>query len=768
MIIILTGLARSGKTFAANYLKEKNFNVLTFSNILIKECKKRNLEPTKMNLSIVGDKLRKELGMGALGRLILKEIKSDNYILDGSRSVEEIEEIKKKYPHAKLIFIDARPDIRFSRRNEKDPNNRKVFFSRDMIDIKNKGLGKVIEMADIKLENNGTEDEFKNKLDMTIENLREEEKYSKLGVKIGIEIHQRLNTKKLFCNCSSDQKEKSFMIVKRRLNSSVGEMGKVDRAVSFETKKKKEFIYKVYENESCLVELDEEPPHEMNREALVMGIQMCKLLHCKIPDEIHVMRKIVTDGSNTGGFQRTSLVGLNGYIESSLGKVGISSICVEEEAARIDEKKENEIIYKLNGLGIPLIEIATKPDIKTPRHAKEVAERLGKLLRSLNVQRGIGSIRQDINVSVKGGARTEIKGFQELSEMEKTIRSEIERQIALIKIKKKVKPFKMQEIKNVTKVFTNCKTKFLQNIIKSGGNVFGSKLPGLKNYLKESLGSHTLGKELAYYAMVYGPKGIIHNDEDLKRYGLEKEFEKLEKILNAQKDDIIFIVAGRNAKIAAKSVIKRASILGKKIPEETRVALKGDSFYLRPLPGTHRMYPETDIPPIVVDKNLLSFEIPKTLGEYEKELSEKIGRELAHSIVKSRNFKRFLKLSKNISDIKTLSVVFTNLFKDLSREGYNIERITDDDIISVFKELKKGNISKSVLKDIFLEISKGNKNFEKFKLIKGEKLEKIIKDEIKSNPDKNGRTLMKIIMKKYNKKVDGKKVFEIIKKILKT
>ncbi len=764
MILIFTGLARSGKTFASQYLKSKGFDILTFSDILVEECKKRGIEPTKENLSILGDTLRKELGMGALGRLILKKIRSEKVVLDGARSVEEIDEIRKKFPNAKLIHIDADPEVRYSRRNEKDPRTKKEFFARDERDIKNKGLGKVIEMADIRVDNNGTPEEFKKKLDELVKDLEDEEEYSKYGVKIGIEIHQRLNTTKLFCSCSSEQREQPIDVVERMLYRSVGELGEVDRAATFETEKKMKFIYRVYPNESCLVELDEEPPHEMNIEALKIGIQFCKMTSCKFPDEVHVMRKIVVDGSNTTGFQRTALIGFGGFVPSSLGKVRIASVCIEEEAARIEEKKDDRVIYKLNGLGIPLIEISTSPDIKTPRHAREVAEKIGRLLRALNVQRGIGTIRQDINISVKGGARVEIKGFQELREMEDVIRAEIQRQLALIEIKKSVKPFGPQEIKDVTDVFSKCKTKFLRSIIESGGHVYASKLPGLKGYLKKSLGQHTLGKELAYYAIVYGPKGIIHNDEDLEKYGLSKEFEDLKKILKATDSDIIFIVAGRNARRAAEAVVKRASILGKKIPEETRVAKAGDSVYLRPLPGSHRMYPETDIPPITLDK-YLDVEIPKTLDEYEMELSKKIGRELATSIVRSRDFKRFLELSKSVKDVKTLAVLFTNIFKELRREGFDVN-LSDEDIITILGHVESGRISKSSLKDVILSFARGERDISKFSLLKGKDLENLVREIIEKNPGKNEKALMGIIMEKYRGRVDGREVFEMIKKLV--
>ncbi|MEK6835316.1 MAG: Glu-tRNA(Gln) amidotransferase subunit GatE, partial [Nanoarchaeota archaeon] len=284
--------------------------------------------------------------------------------------------------------------------------------------------------------------------------------YQDLNLKIGLEIHQQLSSKKLFCNCSTKFKEEKFETeFKRRLRAVAGEQGYVDVAAAFEESKNREFTYHGYKDEYCLVECDEEPPHEINQDALVTALSVAKLLKLKIPDEIIVMRKIITDGSACSSFQRTMLIGYeskDSFIETSQGKVRITSLCLEEDACKIEKVHENKVYYSLSRLGIPLIEIRTEPDIKTPEQAKEAAEELGLMLRSFsNILRGIGTIRQDVNLSIKNGARVEIKGFQELRTMPKIIDYEISRQVNVVKQGNKVE-------KEVRKANDNGTTNFLR------------------------------------------------------------------------------------------------------------------------------------------------------------------------------------------------------------------------------------------------------------------------------------------------------------------
>lgn len=278
-----------------------------------------------------------------------------------------------------------------------------------------------------------------------MEKQKQEDKldYEKLGLKAGLEIHQQLDTKKLFCSCPSLlRSDPPLFKIKRKLNPVIGETGKIDVAAKYEAAKNKEFIYEVYDT-NCLVELDEEPPHKINQEALKIALQIAVLLNCKIFPVTQIMRKTVIDGSNTSGFQRTVLIAHDGFIETSFGKVSVDYLFLEEDAARASEKTEidepgfeDSKSYKLDRLGIPLVEIATGPHMHTPEQIKEAALKIGEILRACKVKRGIGTIRQDVNISIKGSERVEIKGFQEPRMMIETVNKEIERQKQCIKEKK--------------------------------------------------------------------------------------------------------------------------------------------------------------------------------------------------------------------------------------------------------------------------------------------------------------------------------------------
>ncbi|HLC67161.1 MAG TPA: Glu-tRNA(Gln) amidotransferase subunit GatE [Candidatus Nanoarchaeia archaeon] len=281
--------------------------------------------------------------------------------------------------------------------------------------------------------------------------------YKLLGFKCGIEAHQQLEGKKLFCNCPTEiRRDPSHFTIRRTLRAAAGESGAIDVAAKHEQAKGKAFIYQGYYDTTCLVELDDEPVHAVNPDALKIVLQVAHLLNCKVVDEIQFMRKIVVDGSNVSGFQRTALVGRNGWVEINGRKIGISSVCLEEEACQAVTRTEKEDTYNLSRLGIPLVEIATDASIASPEECKEVAAKLGMILRSVDgMKRGIGSIRQDVNVSIKGGARTEIKGFQEYKSIPKVIEEEIKRQQKLIKQGKKI-------VQEVRKAEQNFSTSFLR------------------------------------------------------------------------------------------------------------------------------------------------------------------------------------------------------------------------------------------------------------------------------------------------------------------
>lgn len=330
-----------------------------------------------------------------------------------------------------------------------------------------------------------------------------------LEIKSGVEIHQQLNTRKLFCSCPSIlRQEKPDYSIERKLHAVAGEVGEVDVAVKYEAGRERTFVYEGYNDNNCLVELDEEPPHHIDQEALRVALQISLLLNCEIVPYTQIMRKTVVDGSNVSGFQRTLLLARNGYVETESGKIGIQSVMLEEDAARIIGEREGKIVYRLDRLGIPLVEIATSPDIKNAKQAKEVALKLGEVLRACKVKRGIGTIRQDVNLSVcvdeKWGERIEIKGVQEPKLIEKTIETETKRQEKLIKQKKSEA--------EVRKAMPDGSTEFLR------------PLPGrARMYPETDLPMLHISREIINEAKQELPKLRTEIKAELKEKGLHEE-----------------------------------------------------------------------------------------------------------------------------------------------------------------------------------------------------------------------------------------------------
>jgi len=262
--------------------------------------------------------------------------------------------------------------------------------------------------------------------------------YKRIKLKAGLEIHQQLDTKhKMFCSCTTKMREKEpIKIVRRKQHPVASELGEIDIAAQFEYLRKRTFRYQVFSNETCLVELDEEPIHFLNQEALKIALQIALLLKCEIPNEIHVMRKTLIDGSAVSGFQRTAIVGLNGCLKYKGKKVEIMHVSLEEDAAAIASEEKEIVTYRLNRLSVPLVEIGTDILIGyNPKEIQEIAYLIGIICRSTGkVKHGIGSTRQDINVSIKKGARVEIKGIQELGMISRVVEKEVERQLSLPKV----------------------------------------------------------------------------------------------------------------------------------------------------------------------------------------------------------------------------------------------------------------------------------------------------------------------------------------------
>jgi len=468
--------------------------------------------------------------------------------------------------------------------------------------------------------------------------------YKKLGLKIGLEIHRQMDTGKLFCRCDSVLSEGSPNLkLKRFLQAVASETGEQDIVAKHEMSKDKYAIYECFDNSSCLIEQDEQPILKIDEKAFQTALQVCLLLNTEVIDVAQVMRKQVLDYSNTSGFQRTTLLGRNGYIKTESGEVGIESVCLEEDAARKIKDSKDFIVYRLDRLGIPLIEIATAPDIKTPKQAQEVAAYLGMLLKSTGYfKSGIGTIRQDLNVSIKGHPRVEIKGVQDLKLMPLVVEKEINRQLNAIKSNK------------------------------------------------------------------------------------------------------------------AKSHVRRMN-------------KDGSTAFLRPMPGSSRMYLETDHPNIDIPKSLLSkIELPELLTEKTIKLEKKyeLSAELAREVVNNKLFIKFTKKYK--LQPSYIAKVLVEVPKEIKKRfNLDIKKLKEENFDLIFKNVSSKKIQESSAIEILTQTLKGKKvNVNDFKTVDSSKLETEIKKLVESNKKVSFNGLMGLVMQKYRGKIDGKKAAELLKKFM--
>lgn len=606
------------------------------------------------------------------------------------------------------------------------------------------------------------------------------EDYEKLGLMCGIEIHQQLEGKKLFCNCPTIIDDNSAdMQVHRRLRAVVGETGEIDAAALQEQERAKVFTYDYYKKSCCLVELDEEPPRPINKDAVETSYVVAKLLEAKIVDEVHVMRKTVVDGSNTTGFQRTALVAMNGIVRTKFGDVGVESICLEEDAAKIVNRKNGSDRYNLTRLGIPLVEIATAPDMRNPEEVKDAAEKIGLILRSTGkCKRGLGTIRQDVNVSIKEGERVEIKGAQDLKMIPTIVDEEVQRQKNLIEIKKELGDINItSKIVDLTKIFEKTEGKVIRKALDKKGVVLGIKLPGFKGYLgREIQVGRRLGSELSDYAKVKaGVGGLFHCDE-LPKYGItEDEVKSIIEVLGVKGNDGYVIVADDNSKaeLALQAVVDRANLIPGGIIKEVRKANpNGSSSYMRPMPGGARMYPETDVMPLVM--HFEDVELPELIDDkairYQSDL--KLSRDLGMDIAKSEYNALFEEMLSNNKKVKpafiaeTLVAFVAELTRD--HKGANPELVTDDILRDIFAALNASEIAKESVMKIIVDISMGKEfNPESYKTISEAELDKGIQEVVAKNEGAPMGAVMGQVMKIYRGKADGQLVSKLVQKYMK-
>lgn len=626
--------------------------------------------------------------------------------------------------------------------------------------------------------------------------------YEEIGLKVGLEIHQQLDTSaKLFCKCKPElSKEEPEITFLRGLRPTQSELGQIDSAAYFEFQKGVKIRYEANSENSCLVEMDEEPPHPLNVEAVEAVLTAALMIESEPVDEIHVMRKTVIDGSNTTGFQRTSVIALNGKIQVGQKTVPIEHVSLEEDAARKTGDEEGNIIhYRIDRLGVPLIEIATAPVIESPKEAGEVALAIGRILRATGkAKRGLGTIRQDLNISIPKGTLIEIKGVQELELVPLAVEYEVQRQLNLIKISEELKKtaLKEDEIKeeffDVTDAFKKTGCKVIRKALDKEQQVLALRLPKFKGFLKqELLPNFRLGTEMADRARFWGRVGGIFHTDEMPAYGVTaEEIEEIRRIVKAGEPDAVVFVADKpdNAEDALKAVAERAREALEGVPAETRAANPdGTTRYMRPRPGAARMYPETDIPPIQVTEEHLK-QMTSHLPELPEQKLERIAKEyelnqkLARQIFDSEHGELFETIVKENNVSPTMvAVFFTETLKALKRDRVQIDMVSADQMRKIFKLISSGNLMKESLSDVIVWLSKNEgKSVQEaivglgLKAVSTDKLETMIEKVVTDNKklvqergEASFSTLMGIIMKDLRGKIDPGQASKILKEKLK-
>jgi len=532
--------------------------------------------------------------------------------------------------------------------------------------------------------------------------------YKDLGLKAGIEIHQQLDTaEKLFCRCPTVLRDVADRTGEfyRYLRATESELGEIDRAAEEEMKLVRKFCYYTYDT-VCLVDHDEEPPTPMNPEALDICLTIAKMLDMTPVEQIHTMRKLVVDGSNTSGFQRTALVALSGALPDGCR---IETICLEEEAA---QRVEGET-FSLDRLGIPLVEITTAPCMRTPEAVQDVAAYIGMVLRSTGrVKRGLGTIRQDINVSIAGGARVEIKGVQELDLIAEVVRREVDRQTNLLAIRDALRDRGARvdrTVVDVTALFAGTKSA----VLKKAKSILAIRLCGFAGLVgREIQPGRRLGSEMSDYAKKCGVGGIFHTDE-LPAYGVTaEEVARLREFVGAGDDDCVAIVAAsrERAGCAAEQVMIRADMALAGVPEETRKMLEeGSSAYMRPLPGAARMYPETDVFPIALSGALWEgIRVPELLTDRAERFVREFGLDgaLARQVAFSERLPLFERaVAAGVRPTLAARTLLATC-RELARGGVAIDRVSEDDILALLSAVEAGRAAKEAIPDLLAELAR--------------------------------------------------------------
>jgi len=624
--------------------------------------------------------------------------------------------------------------------------------------------------------------------------------YKELGLKAGLEIHQQIFTpKKLFCRCPAGKYNTDYDAeILRHMRPTLSELGEYDGTALMEFKTKKEIIYQINHETVCTYEMDDTPPFEINQQALDIALEIAMLLNYKLVSEIHIARKQYLDGSIPTGFQRTTIVGIDGWILYKDRKIGLYQLGLEEDACREVSDIGHQRVYRTDRLGMPLIEMVTKPEMKTPQEVANVANLLRWLVRSTGkVRTGIGAARQDVNVSIKGGTRIEIKGVPRIPMIPLLIYNEVRRQYALLEIREELqrrgitnKSFMASSIE-ITQLLINTIWDPLRRALKRGEEIHCVKLKGYVGILRFStqkgkVFSREISDRVRVVACLTRLPNILTSDNTEETID-SVIWTRIQKLSNANQDDALILVWGshEDVKNGVEEIITRAREATEGIPSETRQALAdGTNGFERILPGPNRMYPDTDLPPLEISKkriDQLVKNIPEPLWEREKKYRKMgVPDHLIIPIASSPRAVLFEKIVKKfkISPLWAARYLFeaTTSWK---RQGAIMEKMDDNIWLIFFDHVKKKEtliekglwLIKDYIDDTKMDFESELKKLltENHTIADVEKfVQKLLTDNSQnfSDIEKRKKYMMGIVMNKYRGHIKGSDIEKVVEKAL--
>ncbi|MBI3024014.1 MAG: Glu-tRNA(Gln) amidotransferase subunit GatE [Thaumarchaeota archaeon] len=611
-------------------------------------------------------------------------------------------------------------------------------------------------------------------------------------LKVGLEIHQQLaSSKKLFCSCPIMKSAELPSSFERRLRPSQSEFGQIDPAAVFEYNKGKVNAYRWNPESSCMVEADEEPPHSPNEEAIDTALLIGLLLNSTLVDEVHVMRKIVIDGSNTAGFQRTLVVALAGYVEVGRLKVGVQSVTLEEDAARIIGDDERSRYFALDRLGVPLVEVSLDPITAGPEEVEKVALYLGRALRSTGrVERGLGSIRQDLNISILDGEVVEVKGVQKLNLIARVVRYEAVRQMALVRIAEEIRKRGITQpktsVRELTADLQQSSSSVVRRILEASGKIYCLAVVGFSGLLgHEPYPGVRLGRELAEVARANSIGGIIHSDEFRKQGITGEEEARIRSAMGAGSEDALILLGGDELRVSAtiEQVKARLSKAADGPPAETRAATDdGETRYMRPRPGASRMYPETDIPEVVLPAERVQRVSKLVPVPWRTAVDDLIARyslseDLALQVYDSENYEVFEDLASRLRlEPSFIASTLVEMPPRLLREGIDESKISVKIIVELLEAISHGKVAKEASIDVLRIVGRGEAPHVDaavrrlgLKVLSENELRELIDKIVEDSSGlimKRGNSAFSALMGEVMKQVRGKIDGELVSRIL--